>query len=255
MAGKKMRTLADRMRKVISTHPRYGVGIMVCFALAGVLVLAGVVLFLVALLAREPLAIAFGGLLLLAGGGVGALTWRHMYLTPAEVSIYPFGVKWTARGREFEYDWDEVAEVYRSEVITISRNGRSRNAYVILHFEDGETLKCTNALRKYDDLAGRLMSETSNTLLSRAREQMKDKDGVDFGPVEFHSDGVTIDDDFYPWDELRQTRVRNGHIIFYFPRKQKYEFPLSQIPNYLVLFGLLDEMGKAGIIDQRPDPD
>jgi hypothetical protein len=81
------------------------------------------------------------------------------------------------------------------------------------------------------------------------------KDGIDLGPIELSDEGVTVEGDFYPFDELRQTRVRNGRVIFYFPKKKKYELPLNRVPNYLVLFALLEELGKGGIIDQRPDPD
>jgi hypothetical protein len=253
MAARKVRSLADRMQKMISRHRR-SAGLIIFGMVIGLIVAAGGVGLVVAgIILREVAFAVPGAVILLAGLGLIALLWWDLYRTPSEVCIYPFGIKWLARGQEFEYDWDEVERVYRYEFITISQHGRSREAYVLLHFEDGTKLKCTNRLLKYDDLAGRIMSETASTLLTRARARLKD--GVAFGPIELDDEGVTVEDDFYPFEDLRQTRVRNGHILLYFPRKRKYEYPLSEIPNYLVLFGLLDELGKPGIIDQRPDPD
>jgi hypothetical protein len=238
---------------VISTHRRGSQTVAVLVVAASLCAVLGVVLVLAGLVKGVPPCVVGGALALVAAAGaLLGLVW-YLRVTPAEVRVYPFGIKWRARGRTFEYDWDEVEEVYRSEIITISEHGRSRDAYLLLCFEDGTRLKCSNVLKRYDDLAGLVMASTANALLAKARPRLKD--GVRFGPVELDDEGVTIKGDFFPFRELRQTRVRNGWVIFYFPRKEKYEFPLSRVPNYLVLFALLEELGKGGIVDQRPDPD
>jgi hypothetical protein len=250
---KKVRSIADKMQKMISKHRRSAALIITGIVIGFLVATGGVAMLAAGLVIREPGLIIPGAAILLVGLGMAAGFSRRLYTTPSEVRLYPLGIRWTARRQEFEYDWDEVDEVYRYELITISQHGRSRNAYVRLRFEDGTELKCTNSLLKYDELAQRIMSETASALLSKARKRLDE--GVSFGPIELDRKGVTIEDDFYSYEDLRQTRVRNGHILLYFPKKRQYEYPLAEIPNYLVLFGLLDELGKPGIIDQRPDPD
>src|SRR5579884_1936958 len=156
MPARNPRTLADRMRQVLSVHRRSNLKSMVVLAIAAAVAVGGLVLLLAAVVKSDPgfrVGAVITGLILLFGAGCLTFLGLHILLTvPSEVRIYPFGIRWKVRNREHEYEWDEVAEVYRSEVIRISRQGRSRDAHVTLVFDDGTRLRCPNMLRNYDKL-------------------------------------------------------------------------------------------------------
>src|SRR4051794_26096739 len=118
MATKKQRSVVDRTRQVISCHRRY-LGAFLwqeMFLLAGgfVCVALAVTVFVLAAVrggGEAWLGFGFGALVFAFGGGMLLfLSWR-VYASPSLVKLYPFGVKWQARGQEFEYDWDEVDDV------------------------------------------------------------------------------------------------------------------------------------------------
>jgi hypothetical protein len=168
----------------------------------------------------------------------GWIVWmflRH----PASVRLYDDGLRWKHFGREYEYAWDEVSELYRSERVV---NRTWRFGVLKLVFTDGAVAKFKNALTGYDRLADTLQQATAQALLPEARAALEG-DGVDFGPVRLSPEGVAIDDDLFSFEKMKRIGIVNGHLVCKAGRKEK-DLPLAKIPNYQLLFNLLGEMGR-----------
>jgi hypothetical protein len=99
--ARKERSVFDKARKAISTHRR-GAGTVSALVVGGsICAVLAVILIIVGLVNSEPACLVTGCLALVAGGGVFAALGWYLHATPAEVRVYPFGVKWRARGREY----------------------------------------------------------------------------------------------------------------------------------------------------------
>jgi hypothetical protein len=158
---------------------------------------------------------------------------RRVILTEA-------GIRWEDDRSVQEKPWEEVQEVYTKDVIT--RSDRDTNLRVV--FADGTAMTMDNRLRKYETLTKSLLSLSSRVLLERKRRELA-AGRAPFGPVVLSPDGVQVKEDKKSWEELEQWTINNGflYIISTDPKdRYGWEVLLFDVPNYPVLFQLLQEV-------------
>jgi hypothetical protein len=178
------------------------------------------------------------GFLALVVAFIGWIFWRFLR-SPTDVRVYAESLRWRRLGQEFDYPWDDVREVYRSERL-INRNYRV--AELKLVYEDGEKARFNNSLADYDRFADLVQQITGERLLRAARADLDDS-GAAFGPVEVTRDGLTINDEHFAWDKVKKVAIVNGHIGCRVGKREQF-VRLEAVPNYQVLFTLLGELGR-----------
>jgi hypothetical protein len=217
---------------------REGPGLMV----AGICLPICVGLIVMAVVATKPEEAAIGNatMVVSALGAVALAAWIvWMFLRhPASVRLYEDGFRWKYFGREYEYAWDEVSELYRSERV-LNRTWRFGDLKLV--FKDGAVAKFKNSLTGYDRLADTLQQATARALLPEARAAL-DGEGVDFGPVQLSREGVAVGDELYSFEKMKKIGIVNGHLVCKAGKKEA-DVLLAKVPNYQLLLTLLGEMG------------
>jgi hypothetical protein len=173
--------------------------------------------------------------------------WRFIRRV-ASARVYEQGISWHKGGSEEKYPWDEVREVYRTERHVLQGGEKpsdwNRTSDLRLVFSDGEEIRFNHMLSKYDRLANYVQQVTTRQLIPEALAELEEKDSVTFGPVEVSRDGLTIEEDFYPWKKVKRLVVGNGYLCCYHARDTSKDILLYKLPNYLVLFAVLEAVGK-----------
>jgi hypothetical protein len=167
---------------------------------------------------------------IVAAGGVACLIYvlKNMNRGVRRVVLTGSGIR-----------WEDVKEVYTRDII--SRSDRQTNIRVV--FNDGTAMTMDNRLKKYGALTGSLLALSSRVLLEKKRRDLAAGRAA-FGSVSLHPDGVEVRGEKKRWDELEQWTINNGYLyIISTDPKDRYgwEVSLFDVPNYQVLFGLLEE--------------
>ncbi len=218
------------------------------FSLVLCLVLAGVGAILVVIHSRPTgtgyLYVLGTGLLLLAVLAllIPLLAWhRRLSL----VRLYEEGLKWTRGGVEHKYRWDDVTEVYRTEIRRIDAQSGAeagRQAFIHLVFSDGSKAGFRHTeMHDYDEFASIVLPAVAARQLPAALEAM-DEEGVDFGPVRLDRKGLTIHGTHCPWSKVEEITAENGSLCIYGEDEKKRSVPLSEVPNYQLFFSLILEL-------------
>jgi hypothetical protein len=207
--------------------------------------LAGLLIFL-GIIRSELTLIIVGAVVAALGTAVLAYVLTTMRRGVRRVLLTGAGIEWEDDGTAHEKAWEDVREVYYKEVIT--RGDRITHLRVV--FADGSEMKADNRLSKYKSLCQSVLSASSGALLERKRRDLA-AGRAEFGPITLHADGVEAKGERKGWGELEQWTIHNGRIYVISTRpgdRYGWELTLYDVPNYPVLFQLLQEAW------QRPTP-
>jgi hypothetical protein len=153
------------------------------------------------------------------------------------------GITWTRGSQTHERMWSDVGEVFREERIVIV-NGTSVGKYSHLRvvFADGETLALNKTVVGLKELSNRVQEVALVHQLPEARAQLVGS-AVEFGPIQLTQEGLVIDEEVHYWEEIPALRVSGGWLTVITTDEEEKHVALKDIPNYLVLFALLGELG------------
>ncbi len=157
---------------------------------------------------------------------------RRVLLTAA-------GIQWEDDQSSFEKNWDDVRGVYTKDILT--RGDRLTDIRVV--FADVSSMTVDNRLKKYDSLTRSLLSLSGRVLLAKKRQELA-AGKAEFGPVILHPDGIQVKEAKKSWNELEQWTVNNAYLYFINTNpndRYGWEVSLFDVPNYQVLFQLLQE--------------
>jgi hypothetical protein len=243
-------------REVVSEHAIHRDGIITRFQTPIfffiILLILGTVFILMGIYRSEPLLSVIGAVV--AVGGVALLVYvlRNMYRGVRRLTLTGSGLQWEDDQSAHERKWEDVLEVYTRDVI--SRADRDTNLRVV--FADGSTITLDNRLKKYETLTRSLLLLASQALLPVKKQEVA-TGGARFGPVVLHADGLQLNEHRKRWDELEQWTINNGYLyIINTDPKDRYgwEVSLFDVPNYQVLFGLLEEVWQGPTLPERSIP-
>jgi len=204
-----------------------------------ILLILGTVFIILGMTRSEPYLSLIGVVVLAGGTACLSYVLKNMYRGVRRVILAESGMRWEEDQSVHEKPWEDVREVYTKDVIT--RADRDTNLRVV--FADGTAMTMDNRLRKYESLTKSLLSLSSRVLLEKKRRDLA-AGRAEFGPVVLYPDGVQVKEDKKSWEELEQWTVNNGYlyIISTAPRdRYGWEVSLFDVPNYQVLFQLLQE--------------
>jgi hypothetical protein len=175
-------------------------------------------------------------------GGVACLGYvlKNMYRGVRRVILTESGIRWEDDQAVHDKPWEDVQDVYTKDVIT--QADRDTNLRVV--FADGTAMTMDNRLRQYQSLTQSLLALSSRVLLERKRRELA-AGRAQFGPVALSPEGVQVKEDDKSWEELEQWTINNGYLyIISTDPKDRYgwEVSLFDVPNYQVLFQLLQEV-------------
>jgi hypothetical protein len=185
------------------------------------------------------------------GGGAACLFYvlRNVRREVSRVTLRNSGVEWEVEKRVHEKKWDDVREIYLKDIRSGSSAGPNvrLEAELKLVFAGGSFLIIDQRLKKYGALCKSVLSLSYRPLLDRIRQEFA-VGKVAFGPLTLHPDGVEFRSEKKNWAELQQWTLHNGrlYIISTNPRSRfGWEIALYEIPNYQVLFKLLEEAWRS----------
>jgi hypothetical protein len=214
--------------------------------------------FIILGITRSEVYLSLIGVVAVAGGTAClGYVLKNMYRGVRRVLLTGTGIQWQDDQSAHEKKWADVREVYTKDVLT--RGDRDTDVRVV--FADGSSMTMDNRLKKYETLRKSLFSLSSGVLLAKKRQDLA-AGKAEFGPVVLHRDGiqgkfgpallprgaVPGQEDKKRWEELEQWTVNNGYLyIISTDPKDRYgwEVDLFNIPNYPVLFQLLQEVWQA----------
>jgi hypothetical protein len=156
-----------------------------------------------------------------------------------EVRLYPAGVLWSQAVKWRGWLWEEIEQVYRTEVRV---NGGISTKHVVLA-SGGKKVTLQYALSRWDRMAEVIQMETTNRLLPYARENYAVGETVDFRKVAISEHGLTIERKEIAFGDIKSIELTNGMLLVY-PQGRRSDprtAVLGDIPNYLVLLKLLEE--------------
>jgi hypothetical protein len=204
-----------------------------------ILLILGTVFIILGMTRAELYLSLIGGVVVVGGVACLGYVLKNMYRGVRRVILTESGIRWEDDQALHEKPWEDVREVYTKDVIT--RADRDTNLRVV--FGDGTAMMMDNRLRKYQSLTKSLLSLSSRVLLEKKRRDLA-ADRAEFGPVVLYRDGVQVNEQKKSWEELEQWTVNNGclYIISTNPKNRYgWEVSLFDVPNYPVLFQLLQE--------------
>ncbi len=247
--------------EILSEHAIHRDGIISRFQMtifSSVLLFILGCVFIILGITRSEVYLSLIGVVVVAGGAAClAYVLKNMYRGVRRVLLTGTGIQWEDDQSAHEMKWEDVREVYTKDVLT--RGDRDTDARVV--FADGSSMTMDNRLKKYETLRKALFSLSSGVLLARKRQDFA-AGKAEFGPVVLHPDGIQMkfgpavlprgavpgQEDRKRWEELEQWTVNNGflYIISTDPKdRYGWEVDLFNIPNYPVLFQLLQEVWQA----------
>jgi hypothetical protein len=202
------------------------------YFLAGLLIFFGII-------RSELTLVVVGAVVAALGTAVLVYVLMNMRRGVRRVLLTEAGIQWDEDGAAREKAWGDVREVYYKEIVT--RGDRITDLRVV--FADGSEMKADNRLRKYNSLCDSVLSIASRALLERKRRDLA-AGRAEFGPITLHADGVEAKGERKGWEALEQWTVHNGRIYIISTRpgdRYGWELSLYDVPNYPVLFQLLQE--------------
>jgi hypothetical protein len=161
------------------------------------------------------------------------------------VEVSAKGLAWTRRGHRRRRRWEEVREVFCSDVQFVSGPGDAsqqgaRLTELRLVFRDRETVRFNHSLSNYDGLVTAVQRAVTAALLPTSRRELE-AGGVEFGPIRLTAKGIAVAGKVLSWEKVERVWVGNGHVGWRSVRGHAKEFPLNEIPNYGVLLSLVRE--------------
>jgi hypothetical protein len=195
-------------------------------------------------------------------GAWSCLAWafRKRWFSPAEICVYPDGLRWRLGGHWEAALWADVKSVSRGE------NARMRAGEVeevwgetTLTLKDGRTLSFTpKRYAEYNFLANYIQTATGEVVVLNKAEEFATTGAADFGPIAVEPAGVIIKggllfgDRHQPWSNIDHFEIDNGHLVIHL--KEAWFFHtislrLADIPDYLPLLAMLETGGRRSVSD------
>lgn len=232
----------------LGAHRRHVAGVLSRYAphllLWGILIAIGVFLGILGLV--NPNAGTLLAAVLFLFGSFAFLIPLFVALSrgPRWVRLTDGGVQWQdGRGEHF-WQWEKIADVYRLDKI-INQSFRVKQLRLV--GQDGEKVTFDQCLSHYDRFADAVQEAIAKRLLPAKRSELSGA-GATFGPLALHQDRITINGKTFTWADVEQYTIFRGSLVVY-PRNYKgiqcEEVSLSEVPNYLILLQLLQELGQS----------
>jgi hypothetical protein len=157
-----------------------------------------------------------------------------------EVRLYPGGVLWLDHGRWRGAEWDEILDLYRTEIYV---NGSAQTKQVVIKTRDGKEAIFTHALAKWGKMAERMQMETTVRRGAELLAAYEAGETVEFADkVGVNERGLVFGGKLMRWDNIRDIQMGNGTIMIT-PNKGIGEvryLSFGELPNYLVFLKRLE---------------
>src|SRR5262249_47474649 len=140
--------------------------------------------------------------------------------------------------------WTEVREVYRLDKLI---NNTFRKTELKLVKEDGQAVLFNHMLADYDRFADLVQNAHAPLLIASKRADL-DRGGADFGPVVLRRNSISVQGKDLLWEQINQLGIIRGMLLIRDAGRRSDDYivtALASIPNYIVLFTLMSELGKA----------
>lgn len=161
-----------------------------------------------------------------------------------QVKVYEEGLAWARGGREQFHSWDDVREVFRAEK-PVYRWWRQVEMTVV--FKKQESVILQQSLSEFFQLAALVEAIVTERLLPTYRQALDQEAGARFGPVTLKRHGIGINGSDFSWEEIEEYAICNGGLVvtpFAYEDFTGEFVRFGEIPNYLVLLRLLEELNK-----------
>ncbi len=158
------------------------------------------------------------------------------------VEVFADGIVWHGPARTGRLAWQDVGEVYRSEIVL---NGFRKSELKLVAAGREVTFDLT--LERFPELAGLVQSRSAAALRDRVREEAR-TGSAGFGPVAVNPVGVSVEGESFPWEAVTRYEVAGGRLWFQFHgRTGRRCVALHAVPNYMVLLYLLGELAPPAV--------
>jgi hypothetical protein len=158
------------------------------------------------------------------------------------VEVFADGITWHGPRGTGRLAWQDVGEVYRSEVII---NGFRKSVLKLVG--GGREVAFDLTLDRYPELAGLVQARSAAVLRDRMRDEAR-TGSAGFGPVAVNAVGVSVEGESFPWEAVTRYEVARGRLCFQFHGRSGGRcVPLGAVPNYMVLLYLLGEFAPPAV--------
>jgi hypothetical protein len=166
------------------------------------------------------------------------------------VSVTPKGLTWTDRQGEHHCAWDDITGVWRTETYMGNQHGE-RFTRLWVESTGNRPLVVGQTLSDYDRLVETIQSISTACLLPKKRAELAQGEAP-FGPVTLRRNAIRMGKKEVAWQNLDHWCLSNGHGVFFKNDSRHIHdtgmiFRLDQVPNYLVLFQLIEELAKPAV--------
>jgi hypothetical protein len=241
----------DFVCKPVNDPGRQLLGALVCYALALLSVLAGVIIiaFFQASFSRSLPANIVGGCAVLFGlvvGAVGLVLRHEAALASFTLHVFPHGFACIDPTGAWLCPWDRVCRVWAAATLHVQDGqfaGKSQRYTV--ERDDGEKRVITGALSRVEDFHARLQKETMGRLLAEAARDLQEGRTVDFGDIQATRHGLRVGKEKHPWPPQGPEVLQAG--IIRLPREGQSPAVVfaSDVANLSVLLELLRRQATA----------
>jgi hypothetical protein len=186
--------------------------------------------------------------LMALGGGAGlAFCVWEVIRRVSSVRVYQQGIGWVRGGEDRQYPWEAVKEVYRKEQHVLQGSSKpsdwNRTSDLKLVFQDGGVVHFNHAQTDYNRLCELVQGITAQHLTPAKLKELQAGEAA-FGPVRVSNAAIASGKVTLPWDAVQSLMVANGRLLVNQGPGKYQETMLSKIPNYLVLFHVLESLGR-----------
>jgi hypothetical protein len=176
--------------------------------------------------------------LLMAGFAVGFLLYSFAGYGKCirRVEVFADGIRWHGPKGIGRLAWEDVEAVYRSEIVL---NGFPISELKVVG-KSGREVVFDRTIERFREFAGLVQGRCAELMRPRKLKQAVSC-AADFGPVRVSPAGVYVGGSLFPWEWVARYSVSGGRLCLQFHGYASQAVALSTIPNYLVLFSLMDE--------------
>jgi hypothetical protein len=86
-----------------------------------------------------------------------------------------------------------------------------------------------------------VQNASADCLLPAAMHALASKEEVAFGPITLCGKGIEIKGDLKRWRDVEKAYVGNGHFHLEYNDSSQKSYPLSEVPNYVLMLAILHE--------------
>jgi len=117
----------------------------------------------------------------------------------------------------------------------------SKKHKLAINLDDGSIIKLDSGLNRIDEIGNRIKAKVYPRILRECRTSIRNGKGLDFGPVLFNQQEITLKNETFSWEMISSLSVKDGFVHIKLDNQRTIKIPIDQMPNIEIFIQLFQE--------------